>query len=312
MSAGINVPATSTARSTRGWSFHGKFLDCRRSFALENRTYPGRVGRRAPLPLGDPRCKGTFVHDLLRRHNQRRKDIATTGTSPIANPTLLTAEELHAIGVTSGLILPAQNRDVEDLFARFCMFVHAHGNRDEVLHVEEEFGIAILPDPWRAVPWSRYAPDGRDTWTPAALDAAWTQQRAALATLRLDLVIRDLHGRVRIVDHKTTAAAWKDTTVNYAATGQFARMWWLGRAWWPTDFAGPLIDYFAVDGPTTFRRVPPAAAPGIVEDHLAATWHTEDEIRRWDAVARSHRDWPGRGDYFCPRCDHYDFCSSGS
>ena len=117
-----------------------------------------------------------------------------------------------------------------------------------------------------------------------------------LYTQRPDLIVEDKHGKVWIVDHKTTYRATGRTLKRYILSGQFLGYKLLGRGYFGEKFAGVVQNM--IQWPTkgrkhgaTFSRPTLAAAPRADKDHKQTLLYAERIIRDHQHLTNP-MDWP--------------------
>ena len=286
-----------TGRSTRGWSYYGKASSCLRSWAFQE-LFPDPMA-----PPGGARGIGTLWHALLARHYLLAMGRPQPSIEEVAEQTAIEA------GVNR---LDDRGDPVPMMIDRYRHYVAQFATcRWTPILVEEELMVGFLPDP--------------DTGKVHIVDAY--TPGSVLYTSRFDLAVRDEHGKVWIVDHKTTYEIKKSTSYAYGMHGQFLGFWHLGWHHYGDDFAGPLINYCQTWCGTRFKRERPPAAPALVETFPMNVVMHAMQIDTWKktteriAAAQGRlpvaHDWPAAThELVCTHkyggCDHAVRCRFGS
>ena len=291
-------PLRSTGQSRAGASYYSKADDCLRLFAYSYRPIyadsPPRVA------FGNPQTRlGSFVHELLMRHYNHKKD----GGVPEAAPTRLNRVELEALAKAEGMPPGEVGYAVTEMFRRFKHYVVARALHPwRPLKIEEEFAVGVL------------SVNPQDPNAPAVLVPEGTPG-SVLFTARIDLVAEDNAG-VWFNDHKTGENTTDSTAEAYGLTTQIHGHERLGRYFYGDRFQGVKLNFFPTGGEfggkVKFEEpVRPKPAPWMVEDFPRTIWRAAQRIAFHDATAKSARDWPAKAQYSCSWCAYRSFCQKG-
>jgi len=264
-----------TGRSTRGWSYYGKWSECHRAWAFDN-LYP--PAKNTPTHARGASL-GTFVHALMARHY-----LIEMG---VPQPTVDEVVEANREGMS--------DEDVRLGLSRYREYVANFSTDDWTpVQVEEELMIGIVRD----------RPLGTGPRSVRVVPAH--SPGSVLYTSRLDLVVIDATGRIWIVDHKTAARVYPGSGKDYSMSGQVHGFYHLGRAHFGEQFAGVIINFIQTHAGTKFVRKEPFAAPQMVQDH---PWNVVVKASEIQQTVRMVED-RGRAEGRAP--DGWDFDTASS
>ena len=116
---------------------------------------------------------------------------------------------------------------------------------------------------------------------------------AIVLTRRLDLVIRDLGGKIFIWDHKHQARVSVNGSVDgYAVDGGFAAFRIMGRQLYGSSFGGVALNLIQTQSPFKIARPMVPATPHRDKHFADMLWRAEHNLARLDVELPSHWDWP--------------------
>jgi hypothetical protein len=292
-----------TGRSSRGWSYYGKALECLRKFAYTEREYAARPDTPGP---GGKTGRGSYVHGLLAAYYLHK---LAPQDYPDPREWTRNSESVKLLAAEFGVPLA----DAQEQFSRFLLYCVEYAYEPwEVVSVEQEYQIGFLPQ-------------GSDMAAPVAVVEAGTPG-STLYTARLDLVVRNTKtGKVYAVDHKTSALIWRRNpntgrsytpSSNYGMTGQMHGHEHLGEFLFGARaggrFGGVLLNYFQTEGDAAaFKREAPRPAPGLVQAFPRTVVTTAAMIDLFDKHATAYDHWPPKSGYFCPTCPYAKACRGG-
>lgn len=228
--------------SEAGWSTLSSFSHCERLYYLAHKA-PDAERHWQKEPL----VRGSIGHVGLA-HEYARRYAVKHGTDPDAYYTRHDAMELSAVqhGDMGKKMLPVAAETVDAYFDHY----DALGEDLDVIAVEAP--VALVTG------------DGRKI------------------TQRLDLVLRDMNGRVWINDHKLVSDVSQKTVDRYTLSGGFLLAQHIGRAFWGPDFGGVIVNLLRArpeageEQGLRFKRRAPEPAPAA----LAAFPAMVVELRR--------------------------------
>lgn len=283
-----------TGPSRWGWSMYGSFSRCPRAFALRYRAGV----EDAP---GGPRGLGSLVHAMFAHRYDRKMGKTVPPLEEVVQ------ETAARVGCT-----PDQVDLAREVYADYSL--HAAAERWRPILAEEELTCAFVPR----------ADGGIDV---AMLDEARIPSRGKIPgvgdhvpySARIDLGVEDRAGKVKFLDHKTTAYIRQETFARYGMSGQMHGHWWLGRLHYGDRFDGVVVN--AVQTKAGRRKdgsrgvcKPPPGAPKLVEDFPRVVVQLAREIAWWDSTAGGDwRRWrPAMHDLVCMHsygpCEYTNIC----
>ena len=135
-----------------------------------------------------------------------------------------------------------------------------------------------------------------------------------LFTQRADLIVRDTHNKVWIVDHKSCYRIASKTLNQHILSGQFLGYQMFGRQKFGRDFAGVIINRMKLSEPYGYDRCGLEPAPAALKNFGKQLSYTEDSIERFEG--KPVEDWPAVfSDQICfgkyGRCPAFDLCQWG-
>jgi hypothetical protein len=252
-----------TGRSTRGWSYYGRWSECHRLWAFDN-LYPPAA--HAPQNARGASL-GTLEHALLARHYLIELGFTQPTVEQIVSEN---SKGMDPEDVNLGLTRYAQ------YVARFAV--------DEwtPLHVEQEYMVGVKRD--RNLP-------GNGPATVRVVPAH--TPGSALYTSRLDLVVL-WNDKVWIVDHKTGARVGREAGLDYSMSGQVHGFYHLGRFHFGDRFGGVLLNFIQTHAGVKFKRKQPHPAPDMVQRHPWTVLAIASEIELWTRNVQAQAAAEGR------------------
>jgi len=260
--------------SERGWHRIQNVIRCPRLFAWRE------VGG-LKFAMSAPLVRGSLIHVALAHHYQRLKEKQTGGNpdewlTP-ENAVLALAEKNED---SSPLWMGAVSQ-IQDAYVEYVR--NWHFEEWEVLEVENELR--------------------------AHLGAG-----KHLYTQRADLTIRDVNGRIWIVDHKSAYRLNSKTLRQHILDGQFIGYQLFGKAKYGNDFAGVMVNRIKLSPPHEFDRRPLEPAPQALKWFVQVIEEGERRIAEWEGKAVE--EWPmALNNQTCfgkyGACDAYDLCRFG-
>ncbi len=134
-------------------------------------------------------------------------------------------------------------------------------------------------------------------------------------TMRWDLVVEDMAGKVWLYDHKTTGRIENRTMARFTLSLQALALQYLGRLMYGERFGGVRINLVSVNPPGHFLRASPEPAPEALARFPRAVVDAEETIARY--ALREPDNYPRvYSEQVCVtpygRCDGHDLCRWGS
>jgi len=171
---------------------------------------------------------------------------------------------------------------------------HYEGEHWKVLHVEEELKSMVYDE---------------------------VRDEKYLYTQRPDLIVEDKHGKIWIVDHKSTFRIAPKTIKRYTLSGQFLGYRLLGRGYFKDRFAGVVLNMIQLPPKgqicgASFQRPNLEAAPCADKDHKQTLLYAERIIRDHQHLTNP-MDWPAvHHETACMTpygpCPFHDICQWGN
>lgn len=248
--------------SRHGWHKLGLVLRCPRLFAW-NEQHPKPEMKRTAL------IKGSLVHQGLAHYYQRIKELQDDGDpnewyEPAEAIALLAVQEQQKTGDSEWCEWVEFSQEAVTRYQEYWVT-----DTFKVVAVEKELEAAVYDEKYDVV-------------------YPYTQ--------RADLIIKDKHGNISIVDHKTTARLTSSTVRRYSLSGQLVGYSVLGKGLFGKRFAGNILNMLELpkgfpDAIAKFKRPETEATPYSVQYFKHTIIHANRIINEYKD--KPVEEWPG-------------------
>jgi hypothetical protein len=240
-----------TGPSPRGWHRLQQAAECLQKFAWQYEA-PKLDGK--PKKISPPLAKGSLIHLALAQHYARIRAVQQ-GNDPEE-----WCEPKEAVELISQMEGTNEFAHVAtEAYDAYCLeYPHDHEEM-EILEIEDLASTKV---------------DGK-----------------YLLTGRLDLVYRDLGGRVWAMDHKTTAYLKSSHKQFYTVSGQLLGYSHMAREKYGEDYAGMKLNLIQ-HGKHKFSRLTLPRSPNLESKFPRIVIDIEESIERMQASGRDFDDWP--------------------
>lgn len=276
-----------------GWSPYAAFLHCPQLYAYKYMRKQPEVSGKRDGGGSEAQARGRAVH-LVLAHYYRQLQAQQMGEDP---DQWYSPEEAAHMG-----------RDVgEYSFNHVDNAIHTY-NHYKAWWGNEGHTVIAVEEVWKAELGTLDAPGHPKHGTPIYYAP------------RVDLVTRDMAGKVWFWDHKTTSVMKGESVAGYSLHGQFIGMRHLGRAFFGEDFGGVILNFIQTTPPPKFSRPSLDAAPFADSQFPQTLLDARNRMARLEVeTLRGERDpacWPkSLNETSCVgrygRCAAFDFCSWG-
>lgn len=242
-----------TGPSPRGWHRLQLFAECPQKYSW---TYNNPKGKSKGVKASPALAKGSLFHLVMAQHYARMREIQEgRDRENYLHP----VEALQIVAQVEGV-----SQYVEGITETYQAYCQTYPFEEELATMRilevEELAQTIIGD--------RY-----------------------LLTGRRDLVYEDLGGRVRVMDHKTSARVTANHKNYYGISGQLYGYAHMAREQYGDRFAGMQVN-LAQHGGGRFERVDLPRSMFIEQQFEKIVLDLEHGIERLDAEGRPFDEWP--------------------
>jgi len=134
---------------------------------------------------------------------------------------------------------------------------------------------------------------GQEDWTVEEVEKlAYCRIGDHLFTGRFDLIIKDKHDKIYVMDHKTTSRIQANQAKYYGISGQLVGYAYMAKAIYGDRFAGVILNQIQHTGKMKFKRINLPPAPNLIAEFPQIVMDTEKRIKELQTDDRDPTKWP--------------------